>query len=208
MSQERNKSTADSGAPRPFWIPPGLDFDRLPEALQAAITEIVEPMYRELVVQARNGLEKGTGLTVVHLCCLEILDQIQLGRSTEDAASTTKTAEDRCKLIAQHLRLVQAKIKASGFLHRLQKFRLLWGSGLALLEPTPIDVGPPGGWVDPRTEERTEELPEGPPGGWDDPQAEGLPEGPPEGWDDPQAEEPPEGLPEGWDDPPTEELPD
>ena len=50
--------TEETDAPRPFWIPDGVNFDSLPAELKIAITGIVDPAYNELVLSAASGLEQ------------------------------------------------------------------------------------------------------------------------------------------------------
>jgi hypothetical protein len=108
---------------RPFWIPAGVDLDSLPEELQVAIAGIVNPAYRELVLCAEPGLEQSTGLTVVHLLWLEILDQVQLGQGVIETRPGQDEQNQRESLIAQHLRTVGAKNKTTNLLLRLREFR-------------------------------------------------------------------------------------
>lgn len=115
---------------RPLFIPPGVDWEALPEELQQAISALVNPAYQNLVLEARSGLEQSTGLTLVHLLWLEILDQIQLGQlllAADSADSADCGAESRARAIAQHLKLVQAKLKAGSFVLRLEEFEQKWG---------------------------------------------------------------------------------
>ena len=56
------------------WTPPGVDIDSFPPEVQTAIIEIVNPIYEQLVLQARDSLEKSTGMTAVYLLWLEILN--------------------------------------------------------------------------------------------------------------------------------------
>jgi hypothetical protein len=51
-----------SPSPRPLWIPPDVKIDSLPAALQRAITEIINPAYRELVLEAQSAIERAAGL--------------------------------------------------------------------------------------------------------------------------------------------------
>ena len=126
-THDTNGNAGVGEAARPYWVPSGIAFDELPEELRTAIIAVVNPGYQQLVLAARDGLEKATGMTIVHLLWLEILDQIQLGRELTDPQSALSASEEREKLIARHLRLVGAKTKASGFLLRLHQFRRKWG---------------------------------------------------------------------------------
>jgi hypothetical protein len=108
---------------RPFWIPAGVEIDSLPEEMQVAMAGIVNPAYRDLVLRADPGLEQSTGLTVVHLLWLEILDQVQLGQRALETPPSQDEHDHRASLISQHLRTVGAKSKATNLLLRLREFR-------------------------------------------------------------------------------------
>ena len=114
--------------PRPYWIPGGVDFDSLSAELRAAIMGVVNPAYQSLVLEAPAGLEQSTGLTIVHLLWLEVLDQIELGQGFEIGEDDPDASEKRIAIIARYLRKVGAKTKASNFLLRLHEFRQKWGS--------------------------------------------------------------------------------
>jgi hypothetical protein len=111
----------------PYWIPAGVELDNLPPELVKAIAEVINPAYRELVVLARPGLAQSTGLTVVHLLWLEIIDHLQLaGKTCSNDPLEILGGESRQTIIARHLRLVHSKLKASEFLLRLNAFKSHW----------------------------------------------------------------------------------
>jgi hypothetical protein len=144
MTEETTDNTANE-TPRPYWIPVGLEFDSLPAEIRTAIRGVINPAYRELVLEAPDGLQKSAGVTIVSLLWLEILDHVQMGRELNNPRLMASTSDDREQLIARHLRLVGAKIKASAFSLRLSEFRekygRLPGEGATWAEPTE----PPGG---------------------------------------------------------------
>jgi hypothetical protein len=133
---------------RPYWVPEGLDPNRLPAEMKAAINGILNSAYERLVLRAADGLERSTGATIVHLLWLEVLDQMRLGQGFEDACRSECPSEDRRQLIECHLRLVGAKFKASGFWLRLQQFRERWGRHPDGPNPLAPPIEPPGGWPD------------------------------------------------------------
>ena len=139
MMNASASGTADP--PRPFFIPAGVPFDTLPQDLQAAITAVVNPTYQKLVLEARDGLEKSSGLTVAYLVWLEILDQVNLAESVLNVPTPEASAE-RDKQITRLLRVVGAKSKASNFLLRIKEFRRKWGPGLAPIEFLPVADDP------------------------------------------------------------------
>jgi hypothetical protein len=119
---EDHAPEAPSPGARPLWIPPELKFDELPAALQRAITEIVDPAYRELVLLAQNALERSMGLTYVHLLYLEIIEMIDVAR---DMARTLPRGEgtDAHQLkITRHLKLVAQKDRVAKFILDVEKF--------------------------------------------------------------------------------------
>jgi hypothetical protein len=99
------------------WTPPGIAFEMLARPLQAALVELVGPLYEELVLAAPDALERSTGLTLTHLLWLEILEQYELGCDYSVVSGVLGTASpDRGPMIDQHLRLLEAKLRASHFL--------------------------------------------------------------------------------------------
>lgn len=134
MSFSVSEST-DVDVPRPYWIPGGVDFDSLSAELQAAITGVVTPAYQSLVLEAAAGLEQSTGLRIVHLLWLEVLDQVELGQSLGNGKGDPETSEKRVGLIERYIRMAGAKTKTSNFLLRLQEFRQKWGSFPAAPDP-------------------------------------------------------------------------
>ena len=115
----------DAPAPRPYFVPSGLDFDTLPEGLKLAIREIVDPAYSELVLGAADALERAAAVSFVHILWLELLDQqglgTQIARHLPKGGTVTELVfEDDFNA---HLRLLGAKHKAAAFLLRLREFR-------------------------------------------------------------------------------------
>ena len=108
---------------RPLWVPAGLQVEQLPQELRAVLIKVIGPIYQELVLNAPSALEKMAGLTNVHLQWLEILGQIELGRAINEPAELTSPSEEREQLMARHLRVVNAKLKAANFLRQLQELR-------------------------------------------------------------------------------------
>lgn len=106
--------------PRPYWIPDGLEFDELPHELQAAVVGVINPAYRELVLKGAPGIEQSTGLTIVHLLWLEILEQMALARGLP-RDTNLESRRARQTQIDRYLRLVGAKGKASHLLLRIRE---------------------------------------------------------------------------------------
>lgn len=116
------ESDVKSQSSRPYFVPKGVNFEVLPEEVQVAITAVVNPAYRELVLEAGDALQRSAGVTTVHLLWLEILDQVELAKNLPSSPNS-ETAEEHGKRIDRHLRIVGAKSKASQFLLRLREFQ-------------------------------------------------------------------------------------
>ena len=123
--RRRRPASADQADTQPLlppipegrWTPPGIAFEMLPRPLQAALVELIGPLYEDLVLAAPDALERSTGLTLTHLLWLEILEQYELGRDYSVISGVLGTASpDRGPMIDQHLRLLEAKLRASHFL--------------------------------------------------------------------------------------------
>jgi hypothetical protein len=106
-----------------------VDFASLPKEVRAAVAEILDPLYEQLVVGVPDALEKSTGLTVVHLVWQEILDQQKLGQGYQDDP-LLESLGNREEIFARHLQLIDVKVKASYVLVRLRELRHLWDTPL------------------------------------------------------------------------------
>jgi hypothetical protein len=129
-------------SPRPYWWPAGVSIDELPESLRIAVEGIIQPIYQNLVVAARPGLEQSTGATIVSLLWIEILQQTELGKDLLAAGEGPEPLRKHEKAIARLLRLAGAKLKATELLMRLESHRQKMASGLpaaaaAMAPPTP-----------------------------------------------------------------------
>ena len=147
MAKSKRKPT-DSGNKadkpddaRPYWVPAGVRLDDMPAELQAAIAAVINPVYEDVVLSSNDGLARSTGVTVCHLLWLEVLSQFELGRlvSVTDSESSD---EERQEAIAKHIRLAQAKLKASGLLLRLRDFERRWGGPLSGVSKLQNPMGP------------------------------------------------------------------
>ena len=107
----------------PLWTPAGLDLERVPEEVQLAAREIVQPVYEQFVVRATDGLEKSLGVTIAHLLWLEILEQFDMKREYVTIDAVLGLPGNRHEAIAQHLRLVAAKVRVGYFLLRIRQLR-------------------------------------------------------------------------------------
>ena len=119
--------TAPDTALRPYWIADNMDIDALPAGLRLAISEILEPAYRELVIEAATALERATGASFVHLLYLELQEQFNLGHTMPGTAVNGQVV-NRQAALDRLLRLIGAKQKAANFLQRIKEWRETAGS--------------------------------------------------------------------------------
>lgn len=108
---------------RPYWVPPGLDYDSIPQGLRAAFTEILQPAYFSLVVMPSESLERSTGLSVVHLLCHEMLEQFHLGQDTRIGEPEMQRSPERQESLRRLFQIIGKKHKMSDLLHRLRMLR-------------------------------------------------------------------------------------
>jgi hypothetical protein len=99
-----------------------VEFHRLPRPVQQALVEIVEPLYEQLVLAAQDGLERSTGLTLVHLLWLEILGQRDIGLEYGATAVLNLPVPGRHNAIAHHLRLIEGKVRTGQFLLQVRNW--------------------------------------------------------------------------------------
>ncbi|MFH1924100.1 MAG: hypothetical protein ABIP48_29960 [Planctomycetota bacterium] len=123
MGRKGRKRVEKSGPERPYWLPRGEFWDRVPEGVKEAAEEVLGPAYRELVENAPSELERLAGTTVVHLAWLEICDQLHLAENVSDRQSIASILNDPDEMIARHLQLVYAKSKATVLLMGLRMAR-------------------------------------------------------------------------------------
>ena len=103
--------------------------------MRQAIPLIIEPAYRQFVVQAADAMERSLGLTMVHLLWLELLSQTDLARDYAEVISVLKLPINFSGLMAEYMKLVHVKLKVGAFLLRLQEFREKHGRVLIPCQP-------------------------------------------------------------------------
>jgi hypothetical protein len=108
---------------RPLWMPEGTEWEALPPELRQATDEIVEPAYKQLVLQVPPGLERSLGVSLVHLLWLEILDQFDIKRDSAESAMFFGKRGANSSSIDHHIRLLDAKLRHGRFMLRLEEFR-------------------------------------------------------------------------------------
>lgn len=109
---------------RPYFIPASVNFEALPEPVQRALVGIVGPAYEELVERAITAMERAAGNTMVFLLTMEVLHQCDVIGATEfNPQAGPEAAQQRDKLLEDHLRLVSAKQMSARFALRLSALR-------------------------------------------------------------------------------------
>jgi hypothetical protein len=106
---------------RPLWSPEGVDLSIVPPEVQQAITELIEPTYQEFVVGSADGLERSIGISLTHLLWLEILEQFDMKRQYTQVDAVLNLPGQRHESIAQHLRLIESKVRVGYFLVRIRE---------------------------------------------------------------------------------------
>jgi len=131
----------------PPWLPDGSTLDIIPAELRDAVVQLVNPAYQQFVVEASDALERMIGFSLVHLLWLEILEQFEMRREYQDVTAVLGLAAGTEGAINDHLRLIDAKLRAGSFLVRLRELRHRWGGSthslLAALGPSEIPAIPP-----------------------------------------------------------------
>ena len=104
----------------PYWIPRDSGWDMMSDATRQAVTQVLTPAYRQLVLEAGGELERSVGVTLVHLMWLEICTQMPLGLALADVTSVFAVVNYPDSMIARHLNLVGAKCQTAELLTKVQ----------------------------------------------------------------------------------------
>jgi hypothetical protein len=111
----------------PYWVPAGVELANWPAHIREQVAAVINPEYEALVVNGTPGVGRQMAISLLHLGWLEILDHLRLGRLVPPPAAADHEEiigiESRQAVIARHLRLVNAKLKISQFLLRLDEFK-------------------------------------------------------------------------------------
>ena len=123
-SKKREELTAPT-EPRPknlpLWVPHGIDLRVVPEEVQNAAAELVQPLYDQFVINASDCMEKSLGVTITHLLWLEILEQFDLKREYTQIQAVLDIPGNRQDMIDRHLRLIDSKLRVGYFLIRIRE---------------------------------------------------------------------------------------
>ena len=121
----------------PYWLPRHPEGKALPPGIRRAVVAVLRPLYKDLVLNAPDELERSTGLTIVHLAWLEVCDQIAMAGQATDPNSILAVVDDFRQRVNRHLELVDTKCRATELLMRDPR-RLPTGP----LHPVPISPAP------------------------------------------------------------------
>jgi hypothetical protein len=117
----------DPAEPRPkdapVWSPQGADLDLVPPEIRQAITELIQPLYEQYVLHAKDALEKSLGASMAHLLWLEVLDQFDIRREYIQFDAVINMTMNRPAMIERHLRLLGSKLQIGYFLLRVKELR-------------------------------------------------------------------------------------
>jgi hypothetical protein len=125
MVATRTSIPPEAHAVRPSWVPENVDFETLPVSVQKAFLEIVDPVYRTLVLEELDPLARASGLSFAHLAWLEIIEQHELGEAMAELLPSGKGAFTHQERISRHVRLVMAKDGVGKTILRARKYRQL-----------------------------------------------------------------------------------
>jgi hypothetical protein len=134
-----SRPAAEVGGPppdTPYWLGDGV-WERLPPSARQAVSDLVTPSYRRLVLEATDDLERMAGLTLVHLLWLEISEQLNMALIVGDRDSVLATIHDPERLIAEHLKLVAAKNATAELILKMRMTRELVQRGVQAASPVP-----------------------------------------------------------------------
>ena len=112
---------------RLFFLPSGLDLDNLPPQLQAALQDIVVPVYQRYVIRGNSPLEVAAGTSLAFLLAQELVAQCELGQDMFSQNLSQEAAAQRQRKIDAYFRTLGAKMSCAKFVQRLTEFRMQKG---------------------------------------------------------------------------------
>jgi hypothetical protein len=140
--KRRAKTKPPLTPPAPLWVPNDADLELMPQEVQQAVTQIIQPVYERFVIASDDPLEKSLGVTVTHLLWLEILQQADLKREYTEITAVLGTAQNHGQDIDQHLRIIESKVKVGYLLTRIRELRQRWNHHPADFPALPDPAAP------------------------------------------------------------------
>jgi len=104
----------------PYWIPRDSAWAMLSGTTRQAVTQILAPAYRQLVLEAQGEVERSVGITLVHLMWLEICGQIPLAEAVAEPLLAVIQTGDPEVMVTRHLHLVAAKCQTAELLSKVR----------------------------------------------------------------------------------------
>jgi len=104
----------------PYWVPRGTVWENMPAGVKQAVTQVLKPAYRRLVLDAPSDLERSVGLTLVHLMWLEVFNPVQLAEATADPHSLAAIQSSPERMTDRYMQLATAKCQAAEALVKLR----------------------------------------------------------------------------------------
>jgi hypothetical protein len=133
---DNSASAPGNSRPKPYFVPPDVDWEQLPAAVKTAFNALIQPTYSELVLGAANSLERSAGMSLTFLLWLELIEQFSLAAQCDwTVRPAGEDSGERDKAIRRYLRVVGAKQQAANFLARLQRIRGPHSFGFDPLRP-------------------------------------------------------------------------
>jgi len=129
---------------QPPWLPTGPELRSVPPEVRQTIETLVEPFYRERVLNARNHIDRSVGFSMAHILWMEIVGQLQMREECPDVEAVLGFAPERRACVADQLRLIDTKIRAANFLARAREIRHRHSKSSAPpspKQPTTLDPG-------------------------------------------------------------------
>jgi hypothetical protein len=131
-------ASQDGSQTRPVWMPDNVRPEDLSPELKAVLAEIIQPLYDEVVLRAPSALERATGLALVHMKWVELLEQRELAHRLtpmmfgEEATTALRAVE-------RHLRVVSAQDKLTKTLMQVRQHEDKRAMRDELSEPDGLD---------------------------------------------------------------------
>jgi hypothetical protein len=118
-SESTNNGQATMSSRQPLWLPPGASFSVLPKAIQEAIADILNPAFKERVLEASDALARAQG---VSYCTTLYLELVMTHAVAEQAVAGHFGQLAGSKSLGALMAVITQKGRVASFLLALQKF--------------------------------------------------------------------------------------